>query len=252
MALIPTFVDYVIGHGKTRGNQPAVLLADRVITYAMLAEAILTAEARITDLKLPPGSIIGICVGSPIRHLALLGAIIRAGHTGLSVYTIGDMASLGVRAACVLTERLEFPSASRQVLADDGWFAPTDRLAAAISRPRDERDVLRVEFSSGTTGRPKALDMTAGLMASRINEYVLIHAKFAWSRASSLMDIQSGWGLRNIVSILSAGKSVLLHTSHVDALKVGVVYNVDCLIGSVGQLKELVASQKADPVPTSA
>ena len=214
---------------------------DRVITYAMLAEAILTAEARITDLKLPPGSIIGICVDSPIRHLALLGALIRAGHTGLSLYTIGDLASLGIRAACVLTERLEFPSASRQVLADDSWFAPSDSLAKATSRPRGESDVLRVEFSSGTTGRPKALDVTARRMMARINDVLFLHARFAWTRMSSLMDIQSGSGLRIVAAVLSSGSSVLLHTSHVDALKIGVVYNVDCLRGSVGQVSELVA-----------
>lgn len=46
------------------------MLADRVITYAMLAEASLRAEAKIADLRLPHGSIIGICVHSPIRHFA--------------------------------------------------------------------------------------------------------------------------------------------------------------------------------------
>lgn len=249
MALIPTFVDYIIAHGKTRGNQPAILLADRVITYAMLAEATLTAEDKIADLKLPPGSIIGICVRSPIRHIALLSAIIRAGHTGLSVHKLGDIASLRVSAACVLTEKMEFLSAPRQVVADDGWYAPSDRLAKATSRPRDESDVLRVEFSSGTTGRPKTLDMTACLMASKNNEMLYLHSKFAWARASSLMDVQSGWGLRLVAAILSAGKSVLLHTSHVDALKIGIVYQVDCLMASVGQVTELVAIQKADPVP---
>jgi acyl-coenzyme A synthetase/AMP-(fatty) acid ligase len=249
MALIPTFVDYVICHGKTRGNQPAILLADRVITYAMLAEATLTAEAKIADLKLPPGSIIGICVSSPIRHFALLSAIIRGGHTGISVYKVGDIAALGVSSACVLTEKLDFLPAFRQVVADDGWFASTNRLAAATSRPREENDVLRIEFSSGTTGRPKALDMTARLMASKIKETLLFYEKFAWSRASSLMDIQSGWGLRIVARVLLGGKSVLLHSSHVDALKIGVVYNVDCLIGSVDQVTELVNIQKADPVP---
>ena len=249
MAPIPTFVDYVIAHGKTRGHQPAILLADRVITYAMLAEATLTAEAKIADLKLLPGSIIGICVSSPIRHFALLSAIIRGGHTGISVYKVGDIAALGVSAACVLTEKLDFLPAFRQVVADDGWFASTNRLAAATSRPRDENDVLRIEFSSGTTGRPKALDMTAHLMASRNSERLYLHSLFPWSRASSLMDVQSGWGLRNVAAVLSAGRSVLLHTSHVDALKIGVVYHVDCLMGSVGQLTGLVEIQKADPVP---
>ena len=62
MALMPTLLDFVIAHGKTRDHQPTILLADRVITYAMLAAASLRAEAKIADLRLPPGSIIGICV----------------------------------------------------------------------------------------------------------------------------------------------------------------------------------------------
>ncbi len=128
---MPSLLDYVIAHGKTRGHQPTILLADRVITYAMLAAASLRAEAKIADLRLPHGSIIGICVRSPIRHFALLSAIIRGGHTGISVYKIADIAILGVRAACVLTEKLDCMPASRQAVADH--VSPDDAGAAGRS-----------------------------------------------------------------------------------------------------------------------
>ena len=214
----------------------------------MLAEAILTASARIDALGLAPGAVVGVCVTSPIRHLALLGAIARTGHIAMSLYEAGDAERRGVIADCLLTERLEFVMGPKLVVTDDSWFAPSGLLATARARPCQPDAILRIEFSSGTTGTPKAYTVTANSVAEITQTQVPFFARFMWSRASSLMDVQGMWGFHVATSTLISGKTVLLHMSHAEALKVGAVYGADLLIASTGQLAELVRQQKADPL----
>ena len=56
------------------------MLADRVVTYDMLAQAILRVEERLRTLGLAPGTLVGIAIESPIRHMIVAAALYQIGR----------------------------------------------------------------------------------------------------------------------------------------------------------------------------
>ena len=82
-----------------RPEKPAIVLADRVVTYDMVAQGILRAADRIRALEIPRHALVGIAIESPIRHMILASALYRLGHPTLSVDKIADVLPLPFPAA---------------------------------------------------------------------------------------------------------------------------------------------------------
>jgi hypothetical protein len=51
-----SFADIVFHHALSRPEKPAIILADRVVTYDMFAQGILRVEGRLRALALAPGA----------------------------------------------------------------------------------------------------------------------------------------------------------------------------------------------------
>ncbi len=91
-----SFADLVLLHARVRPERPAIVLADRVVTYDMMAQAILRVEDRLRALGLAPGALVGIAIESPIRHMVAVAALFRLGHPSLSVRQIADVLPLAL------------------------------------------------------------------------------------------------------------------------------------------------------------
>ncbi len=82
---VVSFVDLIFHHALARPEKPAIILADRVATYDMMAQGILRVADRIRDLGLPRGALVCLSIDSPIRHMIVGAALFRLGYPVISV-----------------------------------------------------------------------------------------------------------------------------------------------------------------------
>src|SRR5580704_12116091 len=153
-----TFADFILLHAKTQPGKPAIILPDRVATFAMLAQGMLRVEDRIRTLGLAPGDLVCVSIDNAIRHLIVAAALFRLGLPVMSAVDARDISQLRLPVRLFLHEIGQpMVPGLRQVLVDDSWFAGDDR-SVVVHGPggsADHEAMCRVVVSSGTTGRPK-------------------------------------------------------------------------------------------------
>ena len=93
--------------------------------------------------------------------------------------------------------------------------------------------------------------MTASLVDAKIKSYFLIYSRIGWSKISSIMGVNSGWGFMVAAGVFMAGRTIIFPESEAAALHIGSVYGADCLIASVAQLRAIIHHQKLEPVPNT-
>jgi acyl-coenzyme A synthetase/AMP-(fatty) acid ligase len=227
------------------------VLADRVVTYDMMAQAILRVEARVRTLGLAPGALIGIAIESPIRHMIVAAALYRLGYPSLSIRGIADVLPLGLPVGAFLHSASEaLHAGQRQIFVGDEWFEGERRsIPAALSEGfADDKAICRVELSSGTTGRPKAVSLSVGALHQWLINYYPAIGLGDWDRLLCLPGLTSSWGFTLAAHVLFAGKTMAFAPSTRDSLRMIAVYGIDAMVASTHQLSELVREQIRAPV----
>jgi acyl-coenzyme A synthetase/AMP-(fatty) acid ligase len=249
-----TFADYILHHACTRPEKPAIILADRVATYDMMAQGMLRVEERIRALNLAPHELVGVAVESPIRHLIVAAALFRLGHPIMSAAKVSDLVALRLPVSIFLQGAPESLIAGlRQVMVGDEWFAGEHRPIAAAPSAGFENDqsICRVDLSSGTTGRPKALSLTVKAFHEWVANYYTAIGLGSWDRILLLPGLTSSWGFTMAAHALAAGRTMLRAATPRDSLQMISVYGADALVASTQQLRELVRAQTEAPIPIS-
>jgi acyl-CoA synthetase (AMP-forming)/AMP-acid ligase II len=247
-----TFADLIFHHALTQPEKPAMALPDRVITYAMAAQGILLIERRLRVLALPAGAPVCVTLENPIRHMIAAAALMRMGHPVMSALRAADVVPLALPVAAFL----EAPGASlipgqRHIVVTDDWFAgesgpPSTRPAQGFA---DDRAICRVDLSSGTTGRPKAISFTLSAFNQSLANYSHTAAQGFWDRLLLLLGITNNWGFTLAAHALWAGKTLFFAESPRGTLQMIALYAIDMLAASSQQLRELVREQSEAPIP---
>jgi acyl-coenzyme A synthetase/AMP-(fatty) acid ligase len=249
-----SFADLILHHALTRPEKPAIVLADRVVTYGMVAQGILRVERRILALALKPGALVCVTIDSPIRHMIVAAALFRSAHPMMSVVHAADVVPLGLPIGAFL----ESPGAplipgQRHVVVTDEWFEGEPELFSASS-PKghtDDQAICRVELSSGTTGRSKAVSLTLAAFNESIENLYQTAGQGSWYRLLCLPAITNNWGFTVAAHVLFAGKTLFFADTARGSLQMIALYDIDMLIASSQQLRELVRQQAEAPIPCS-
>ena len=239
-------------HARVRPEKPAIVLADRIVTYDMMAQGILRVEDRLRKLGLAPGALIGISIESPIRHMIVAAALFRLGHPSLSVGRIADVLPLALPVAAFLhatDETLHF--GQRQIFVGDDWFVGERQPIAAMRSTgfSDGQAICRVELSSGTTGRPKAVSLSVQALHQWLINYYAAIGLGLWDRLLCMPGLTSSWGFSLVAHVLFAGKTMAFAPTPRDCLHMIAVYALDAVAASTQQLRELVREQVRAPIP---
>jgi acyl-CoA synthetase (AMP-forming)/AMP-acid ligase II len=247
-----SFAEFILFHARSEPAKPAIILVDRVATYGMLAQGMLRVEDRLRALALPAGELVCVTLASPIRHLIVAAALFRLGLPVVSAARASDVAGLGLPIRAFLHDAGEpIVPGLRQALVNEAWFAGGDRTIPA-SRPDGSTDpdaICRIEISSGTTGRPKAISLTNRAFEQRQTVcYTTINAG-AWNRLLSLPGLNGAWGFVLGAHALRAGRTLVVAESPRDALDMISLYGVDALAASIQQLRDMVGRHQRSPVP---
>jgi acyl-coenzyme A synthetase/AMP-(fatty) acid ligase len=246
-----TFADFIFHHALTRPEKPAIILADRVATYDMMAQGILRVEDRIRALNLAPHEFVCVAIESPIRHMIVAAALFRLGHPIISAVKTSNIVSFRLPVKVFLQGGPEELIAGiRQIVVGDDWFAGERRPIAfnPANGFDSEQSICRIDLSSGTTGRPKALSLTVKALHQWMMNYHSAIGLGTWSRLLSLPGLTSSWGFTLAGHALLAGKTLLRAVTPRDVLQMITVYEVDALVASSQQLRELVREQTQAPV----
>ena len=253
MTFVPSsFADQILLHARVRPERPAIVLADRSLSYDMMSQAILRVEDRLRTLGLAPGALVGIALASPIRHMIVAAALFRLGHPSLSISRIADVLPLSLPVAAFLhAEGETLHLGQRQVFVGEDWFAGERRPIPATRSAgfSDAQAVCRVELSSGTTGRPKPVSLSVAALHQWILNYYAAIGLGAWDRLLCMPGLTSSWGFSLAAHVLFAGKTMAFAPSPRDALHMISVYGVDALAASTHQVAQLVGEQVRSPVP---
>lgn len=226
-------------------DRPAVAYAGGVATYAMLRSAVLSVAARIDQLGLTVGDIVAIDVRNPFHHLALLLALDWRGLPSLSVQTGFNVAGSGVKIGAFLMDRYVSPSPDlRSALVEDDWFAGAPASARSIARAPDS--LVRVAFSSGTTGLPKAIAVTSDDLRHRFEELM-----FGFSGGSTggirflnMLGFSTIGGYLGCLYALMAGGLVSFASNPVEALQIVRLFQISETALAPMQLQALVDLQR--------
>ncbi|MGA2495464.1 MAG: fatty acid--CoA ligase family protein [Roseiarcus sp.] len=247
-----TFADFILFHARSRPSKPAIILADRIATYGMLAQGMLQVEDRLRALVIPRGELVCVTLDNAVRHLIVAAACFRLGLPVISAASASDIFRLGLPIKLFLHGAGEsMIPGLRQVLVGDDWFVGEARPipAARAEGFANDETICRVDLSSGATGRPKAVSTTVGALYHRqTNCYTSIDAG-VWTRQLILPGLSGAWGFVLATHALRAGGTLLKADSPREALEMIAAYGVDALAASAQQLRDLVVSHQKSPVP---
>jgi acyl-coenzyme A synthetase/AMP-(fatty) acid ligase len=158
-------------------DEPAVATIDGVITYRALVDMIAAASEVLAALKLDGKTFVALDVKNRVHHVALMVALGLNGIPSASMQSELAVRKSGVLPGLVMsdTKGARFEGV-RLLEVKPEWFAST---AGPSARPdyvgllshrgfTDANDLVRVAFSSGTTGVPKAVALRLGQLEARI------------------------------------------------------------------------------------
>ena len=197
-----TFVELILHHGLTHPQKPAMILPDRIVTFGMLRQGILSAVERIAAAGLESGQLVAIVIDSPTKHLALACALFHSGIVSISLSNAAIGEAVGVKIDAVLQDGkiAVAPGLERFSSATTGSHPAREptRLAAGPQLSSDD-DVCRVILTSGATGRPKPIGRTLrrpSLIKLHLNLVMLDGGAF--DRMLCLPPPTATWGFTNV------------------------------------------------------
>jgi acyl-CoA synthetase (AMP-forming)/AMP-acid ligase II len=246
------FTALICHHALSQPERPAIILPDRVVTYGMFARGMLAVEERLAGLRLQPGALVAVAIESPIRHLIVVAALFRRGHPSLSVRRTRDIPPVGLPLGLILEGSADaMVPGQNQILVGDDWFTDETRdfSAAPSGGFADDRQVARVELSSGTTGMPKAISLSVHALHRWIQNYYSFIGLGDWSRVLLLPGLSSSWGFTVAAHALNAGKTLCFAASARETLNMIALHRIDCLVAATQHLLDLVDEQRRAPAP---
>jgi acyl-coenzyme A synthetase/AMP-(fatty) acid ligase len=190
-------------------KKAAIVLIDRVYTYEMMVNGVLSVQAVLADLALDRGKVVGVLIDNPGRHLIVLLALLQSGlaFTSLRSETLDVARNFGVDTV-ITDKKLPLFAGERVVWADDKWFARTDvpKNGAFDVRHADD-GIVNLRFSSGSTGVPKVLALSWKTLNLRWMKTYLFGLA-AGGRYLSTIGL-SGSALAYVSRVLASGNTVV-------------------------------------------
>jgi acyl-coenzyme A synthetase/AMP-(fatty) acid ligase len=134
-------------------------------------------------------------------------------------------------------------------LVDEDWFAGP-RLSVAPARGFASDEALcRVDVSSGSTGVPKAIWLSQARFRHLLEGLRVGDAVGVRGRVLNLIRLSGAWGFRLTAHALAAGFTIVFADSPRQALQMAAAYNVDAIVASTQQVRDLVREQTRAPIP---
>ena len=249
----------IMHQARMREQEPALVFAGGIASFGMLARAVLSAglrlDAALDARRVGDGAVVAIDTSNPFFHVSLMLALELRGIPTASVQSAYSVTQSGLVPAAILVDgRSAHDVAVPAIVVDASWFV-TDPAAPAgfaelLALPglgADEDAVVRVVFSSGTTGVPKSTGLTARVIERRMGQSLAVIG--GASRVGTMMGFSTLGGYMQPMMTLASGGTICFGSSPVELLHLSRSLRIDLLVLAVGQLSAIVTALGAAPPP---
>ncbi|MDB5652248.1 MAG: putative AMP-dependent ligase [Hyphomicrobiales bacterium] len=249
-----TILNAIFRSARLWPDKPAMLLADRIVTYRMLVGSTLAVAAKLRQLELTKHDLVAIDVNDPARHVVVALALFQLGIPSVSIRSElrGFATTLGTRLILVDEFESGHPAFNQQHVTDD-WFIASEGAEASVNATAfGENDVCRVSITSGSTGLPKAVAQTEVSVWRRIQERLSSSLAQPWPRTLCMAGLSTNFGFARALLPLCIGQTTCFATSAEEALHMTSVYGIHQLVGSPAQLTAAAAAMAGMrfPIPS--
>jgi acyl-coenzyme A synthetase/AMP-(fatty) acid ligase len=233
---------FIYAAARINPENPAIIFVDRVITFRMLLQGILSVEAILAELKVEPDKAVGILIENPARHMIVALALAKHGVTSatLTVDLVPIARQIGI--STVLTDQRISDPFVRQLAVRDDWFtAEADIERWSVNRQPDNR-IMRVIFSSGSTGFSKAFGHSNRASFERIMERMSLF-RVGDERAFIGFGLSTEVGMCLCVRVLMQGRTLCFDEPVNESIHLINFLTVGFLAGSPQQVRQLILQQ---------
>jgi acyl-coenzyme A synthetase/AMP-(fatty) acid ligase len=218
-------------------------LVDRAITYRQLADHVLSAEAAFGKLGLNPSHPIGVMIFHPVTHLIVTIALMKAGFTtvALAPDRVDAAVAFGLRE--IVSDCAISHDGVIEHRYEDAWITRPEggNPWRYLDQPPDR--IVRISFSSGSTGVQKAIGHSAATLTDRV-----IHETFWKQGIESVALCQFGVtafvGFNFSIGWLRLGRTLCFALDATSSIQVIERHKVELVAASTVQAAELVAAQR--------
>ena len=236
----------------TDPNKPAILLPDRVITYCMLAKGVLSVEKKLTFAGIKGHQLAAVEIANPARHLIVLMALWRLGIASVSIRP--DLLGPSMQIGCKLffsENVLMTPPGVRQFCVTDEWFTqPTPGFVPNTESAFQPGEVYRVEFTSGTTGAPKAMAHSESGFSGIVLDRLQISFERPWTRLLPLGGSSASSAIKRAMHTLWLGLTCCFATSPDDVIRMISHQCVEVIMGTPRQVLDILECQAIERAPS--
>jgi acyl-coenzyme A synthetase/AMP-(fatty) acid ligase len=221
------------------------------VTYAEFDRRIDAAAARMKSLGLNPGDAAAVLVTDRLRHLVLTLALARVGMAAvISTSIAARPGSLRIRAGFVDpgTATSGGPSS---IAVDDAWWQDmiATRTASSVELVRNDAAPCLIGASSGTTGTPKGMLLTQGLLCQRMYVRPLSIFWPSRPRVACMLGRESSYAYTSVLRTFWAGGAVAFAGTAGGIQAALQQQKTSVLILSPAQLQEVVDRMPAEAGP---
>ena len=196
------FVDMLMYYGRSNPEKQAIILADRMVSFGMVAGGIRSVEVAIAGASIDSKQIVAVRIDNQIRHLIVVSALYRLGIVSVSITGKEDLSKTGVKVDAIISDQ-PISGFGRLVPIHDDWFAKKLDIAAPRPNGFQQEDALaRIVMSSGTTAAPKAIGMSARVVEDRIVTGRRTLTLAPWDRMMCLPVLTSSLGFGSALQAL--------------------------------------------------
>jgi acyl-coenzyme A synthetase/AMP-(fatty) acid ligase len=235
--------DHILWYTRIQPETPAMVMEDRVVTYAMLGQAIERCARQIAALDFAGNGAVAVIVENPIRHMVLCLALFRLGFNSLSLTygqenakVSGLALALGDRKASQAAAQGRAPSC-QLIEIGNAWFsedAPRRELPMGFADPNQ---VCRMSLTSGTTGAPKVLYLTVADIGGAKGGSLLLGPSS--SRRLCLPGLASALGFWTASAVLAGGGTLCFSETPYQSIRMIELFKIEYIMAATEQLLAL-------------
>lgn len=252
-------VKAIVHQARRSPDEPAIAFGGGVVSFRALMAATAAAVEAIRLLGLPPRALVALDIRNPVHHTATIYALALLGHPSASVGTAWVTLQSGPSPAMMLTD-IDCPDGTGLIIRklDARWFAFDDSLpvdyAALMALPGlpEADDVVRYLYSSGTTGRPKCVALTNGVLELRVAHAFETLPQRALSGATlNMMGFSTLAGTIIPLTTHVGGALLCFSSNYAEVLTLCRLFGVTWLMGAVVQIEGILKALGSSPPPAS-
>lgn len=238
---------YIDLHATNSPEKPAIILADRFITYRMLADGIQSVANAIIERGLDRNAPVALTIESPSWHIIASLALLKLGYASFSLPSAIKHETLGFEVKDIIATSLASTGSARMHVMSGNWFGnPKGKTRFEFAPNR----IARIAFTSGSTGRMKPIGKTQDAYLGRGAERYMIWG-LTRQRVLCLMGLNTSASFALVIRTLLSGATLCFAPSLEEQLRLIGYLGVTMLFGSTRQVTALAELGRTTPAQTN-